>query len=72
MSFGGVASSRGPGESTAAWVPGHQVSCKAQGGETGGAYSLLKVATIVAGPPQHIHEAEDEALYILEGEVNVK
>ena len=72
MSFGGVAITRGPVEGTAAWVPGHQVTCKAQGEETDGAYSLLEVAISVEGPPQHIHKAEDEAFHVLEGAVNVK
>ncbi len=72
MSFGGRAITRGPGEGWAAWVPGHQVTYKAQGEETGGAYSLLEVLITGEGPPQHIHKVEDEAFYVLEGEVNVK
>lgn len=72
MSFAGGAITRGPGEGRwARWVPGHQVTCKAHGEETGGAYSLLEVLITGEGPPQHIHNAEDEAFYVLEGEVNV-
>ena len=51
---------------------GHQVTCKAEGEETGGGYSLLVVAITGEGPPQPIHKAEDEAFHVLEGEVNVK
>ncbi len=72
MSFAERAITRGPGEGRAVWVPGLQVTCKAQGEETGGAYSLLEVAITGEGPPQHIHQAEDEAFYVVEGEVNVK
>ncbi len=72
MSFSGEALTRGPGEGRAVWVPGHQVICKAAGEETGGAYSLREVVMIGEGPPQHIHKAEDEAFYVLEGEVDVK
>ena len=71
MSFG-RAITRGPGEGRAVWVPGLQVTYKAQGKETGGAYSLLELAITGEGPPQHIHKAEDEAFYVLEGEVKIK
>ena len=50
---------------------GHQITCKAQGDETGGAYSLLEVLITGEGPPQHIHNAEDEAFYVVEREVNL-
>ena len=63
---------RGPGEGQAVWVPGHKVICKANGEETGGAYSLLEVIMTGEGPPQHIHKAEDEAFYVVEGEVTVR
>ncbi len=72
MSLAGRAITRGPGEGWARWVPGHQVTCKAQGEETGGAYSLLEVLITGKGPPQHIHKVEDEAFYVLEGEVNAQ
>ena len=72
MSFSGRAITRGPGEGTAMWVPGHQITYKAQGEETGGAYSLLEVLITGEGPPQHIHNDAEEAFYVVEGEVNVK
>ena len=37
--------------------------------DTDGAYSLLEVELTGDGPPQHIHNNEDEAFYVLEGEV---
>ena len=41
------------------------------GADTDGAYSLAEVELVGDGPPQHIHKAEDEAFYVLEGEINV-
>ena len=63
---------RGPGEGTGMWVPGHYVLCKVNGEETGGAYSLIEALMTGEGPPQHVHKAEDEAFYVLEGEVTVR
>ena len=68
-----VAITRGPGEGAwARWVPGHKIITKADAKETGGAYSLLETLMPGEGPPQHIHKNEDEAFYLLEGEVGVK
>jgi mannose-6-phosphate isomerase-like protein (cupin superfamily) len=72
MSFVHGAITRGPGEGIGVWVPGIQVICKVDGDETGGAYSLLEVLITGQGPPQHIHKAEDEAFYVLDGEITVK
>ncbi len=72
MSFEGRAITRGPDEGRAVWVPGHKMTFKAQGEETGGAYSLLEVLITGEGPPQHIHKDSDEAFCVLEGEVDVK
>ena len=52
-------------------VPGHKVTHKLYGADTDGAYSLLEVELDGDGPPQHIHKAEDEAFYVLEGEIKV-
>jgi quercetin dioxygenase-like cupin family protein len=45
---------------------------KAVGGDTGGNYSLIECTIMGEGPPPHIHQAEEEAFYVLEGEVNVQ
>ena len=38
--------------------------------ETGGAYCLMEhVLTAACNPPVHVHEVEDEAFYVLEGEI---
>jgi mannose-6-phosphate isomerase-like protein (cupin superfamily) len=52
------------------WLLGMLVTFKAVGEETGGEYSLYELTV----PPQlgalpHIHHAENEAFYVLEGEV---
>ena len=60
----------GPEEGKAIPAPSHLI--KATMGDTRGAYSLLEVNVRGGGPPQHIHHAEEEAFYVLEGEVNIK
>ena len=61
----------GPGEGKMIPVPGHKITHKVSGADTDGAYSLLEVELDGDGPPQHIHKTEDEAVYVLEGEINV-
>jgi mannose-6-phosphate isomerase-like protein (cupin superfamily) len=61
----------GPGEGKAVSVLGDKYTFKATAKDTGGAYALWEIATVAAagGPPPHIHEREDEAFYVLEGEM---
>ena len=61
----------GPGEGKMIPLPGHKVTHKVSGSETNGAYSMLEVELDGDGPPLHIHKAEDEAFYVLEGEINL-
>lgn len=58
------------GEGKAYWVVGDLYTILASGEETGGAYALIH-ATVPpgGGPPPHVHRREDEAFYVLEGEV---
>ena len=72
MSFSGGGITLGPGEGNTIEVPGQPLTYKATKEDTKGAYSLLEVTVIGDGPPQHIHKAEEEALYVLEGEVNIQ
>jgi quercetin dioxygenase-like cupin family protein len=45
---------------------------KATGEDTGGAYTLTdSVVPPGGGPPPHVHHWEDEALWVLEGELEV-
>lgn len=58
----------GTGERIA--IAGDVYTVLASGAETGGAYSLFDaIVPPGGGPPFHIHEREDEAFYILEGEM---
>jgi quercetin dioxygenase-like cupin family protein len=72
MSLGHGGITLGPGEGKTIEVPGHPSTYKATKEDTQGAYSLLEVTVMGDGPPQHIHKAEEEAFYVLEGEVNIQ
>ena len=61
----------GPGEGKTVPVPGHKLTHKVGGADTGGAYSMMEVELVGDGPPLHLHKNEDEAFYVLEGEVKV-
>jgi len=61
-----------PGAGQTIQVPGHPYTYKARSADTGGAYALVEVTLNGQGPPQHIHHAEEEAFYILAGEINVQ
>ena len=72
MSFSIQPTTLGPGEGRLIQAPGHPITFKATAEGAGGAYSLLEVVVAGNGPTQHIHKSEEEAFYILEGEVNIK
>ena len=58
-----------PGEGRPIDLGGFQMSVKATGNETGGAFSLLEANEPPGfGPPLHIHQDAAEAFYVLEGE----
>lgn len=53
----------------AVWFLGTKMIVKATGAATGGAFGLIEqVLPPGFAPPPHIHHAEDEAFYLLEGE----
>ena len=62
-----------PREGKTVSVLGDQYTYKAVGADTGGAYGLVETTAPAgsAGPPPHIHHMEDEAFYVLEGELTV-
>ncbi len=62
-----------PGEGKTVTVLGERYTYKAVGADTGGAYGLVETTAPAgsAGPPPHIHHTEDEAFYVLEGELTV-
>lgn len=57
-----------PGEGRPLNVMGHKISVKLDSKETGGDYYVFEVATPAgAGIPPHVHQNEDEVIYIIEG-----
>jgi quercetin dioxygenase-like cupin family protein len=61
---------RGRDEGDATWFINALMTTKASMAETAGAYSLTEhVVTAASNPPMHIQVEEDEAFYILDGEV---
>jgi quercetin dioxygenase-like cupin family protein len=57
------------GEGEARWWLGGLTTIKATGKETGGRYTLVEVLEPEGEAPLHVHHREDEAFWILEGEV---
>jgi quercetin dioxygenase-like cupin family protein len=57
-----------------AWsVLGERVTCKSASADSGGAYSLFEVVSPAGGGvPLHLHRREDEAFYLLAGELLVR
>ena len=57
-----------PGTTVA--IVGDVYTCLAGGAETDGAYLLCEARVLPGGgPPPHVHHREDEAFYVLEGEI---
>ena len=57
-------------EGQATWFFNALMTTVASTAETGGAYSLTEhLVTAASNPPMHVQVAEDEAFYILEGEI---
>jgi len=61
-----------PGEGRTIDLGNFEMSLKATGDETGGAFALLEAAEPPDfGPPMHIHTDAAEAFYVLEGEYHI-
>lgn len=59
-------------EGPAFWTVGVLARIKATGEQTGGAFALVdELCPPGYATPLHIHHAEDEAFYVLEGEVTI-
>ncbi len=57
-------------EGAATWFMNGLLTTKASAEETGGAYALIdQLVTATANPPTHVHADEDEAFFVLDGEV---
>jgi quercetin dioxygenase-like cupin family protein len=58
------------GEGPSIWVAGDLYTIKASREDTGGAFALIETRVPPGGgPPPHVHHREDEAFYVLEGEL---
>jgi quercetin dioxygenase-like cupin family protein len=71
MSFNHEGIVLGAGEGKTISVLGNSYSYKVAKEETGGAYALIEHTVVGDGPPPHIHTTEEEAFYVLDGELNV-
>jgi mannose-6-phosphate isomerase-like protein (cupin superfamily) len=72
MSFEKLGYQLGQGEGDRVWFLGTLMTIKAGHDDTAGAYTLVEQTTpALFGPPLHVHHAEDEAFYILEGALHV-
>jgi quercetin dioxygenase-like cupin family protein len=57
-------------EGRSIWVIGDRYTIKCDGNDTSGAFALIEAVVPPGnGPPPHIHNREDEAFYVLEGEL---
>ena len=60
----------GAGEGRSIWVVGDRYTIKCSGNDTSGAFAMMEAIVPPGhGPPPHIHSREDEAFYVLEGEL---
>ena len=54
------------------WLVGDLITVKVASEDTDGAFAIVEESTPPqGGPPPHFHQQQGEALYVLEGEVEV-
>src|SRR5215211_7166592 len=69
--IGAVGFGRGMESGSAVWYMGNLFGILADSGETGGRFALIETLSRKGTePPRHTHRNEDEAWYVLEGEVS--
>ena len=60
------------GDGEAVWFAPNRMTIKATAETTGGAYGLFEALVAPrSGPPLHVHHREDEAFWVLEGELTM-
>lgn len=60
-------------QGTATWFLNSLVTTKVETAETAGAYCLMEhLLTPDADPPRHVHADEEEAFYVLDGEIELE
>ena len=63
----------GAGAGDTRWFLDTRMTVKAGSAHTGGALTVIEWSAPVGfGPPRHVHQAEDEMFYVLEGELVVE
>ena len=63
----------GAGEGEAIWYVNNRATIVATAAQTGGTFGLVDMQIAVGhGPPLHIHHTEDEAFWVLEGQLTVR
>lgn len=63
---------RYPGDGEKIWIVGDTLWFKATSAETGGAYTVFEYVSLPGnGPPPHLHENEDESIYVIDGEFEI-
>ena len=74
MTREGSAVALGPGEGARIPNPvGDAIVFKARASETGGTMTVFETVVVPGeGPPLHLHTNEDEAVYVLEGDVHFR
>ncbi len=61
-----------PADGSQLWFLDTRMSVKAGAAQTGGAFTLIEWSAPAGfGPPRHQHDREDEAFYLLAGEITV-
>jgi quercetin dioxygenase-like cupin family protein len=61
-----------PSDGEKIWITGDTLSFKATSAETSGAYTVIEVISLPGnGPPPHLHENEDESIYVIDGEFEI-
>jgi quercetin dioxygenase-like cupin family protein len=61
-----------PSDGEKIWIVGDTLWFKATSAETGGAYTVIENISLPgSGPPPHLHENEDESMYVIDGEFEI-
>jgi quercetin dioxygenase-like cupin family protein len=61
-----------PNDGEKIWIVGDTLWFKATSAETGGAYTVIENISLPgSGPPPHLHENEDESIYVIDGKFEI-
>lgn len=61
-----------PSDGEKIWIVGDTLWLKATSAETGGAFTVFEYVSLPGnGPPPHLHENEDESIYVIDGELEI-